>query len=251
MGNIDLDELVKKNWTYEAKEYSNIVNKELNGEMPEVWSAVIDGVLSHKTGLDVLDIGTGPGFFPIIMSKLGHRVTGVDSSVTMLDEAKENLKRNNVEATLMCESADDLPFEAESFDCVINRNVAWTLSNPEKSYLEWLRVLKKGGKLIIFDANWNYQYFDEKVMEEYKKNAAEYRLKFSNNELDNHTKEGIDFRTQMPLCKVKRPEWDMNFFMECDISKIMCDFDIYKYVWDDARKLVYGATPMFMVVIEK
>ena len=60
--------------------------------MPEVWSAVIDGVLSHKTGLDVLDIGTGPGFFPIIMSKLGHRVTGVDSSVTMLDEAKENLK---------------------------------------------------------------------------------------------------------------------------------------------------------------
>lgn len=103
------------------------------------------------------------------MSKLGHRVTGVDSSVTMLDEAKENLKRNNVEATLMCESADDLPFEAESFDCVINRNVAWTLSNPEKSYLEWLRVLKKGGKLIIFDANWNYQYFDEKVMEEYKK----------------------------------------------------------------------------------
>ena len=124
----------------------------------------------------VLDIGTGPGFFPIIMSKLGHRVTGVDSSVTMLDEAKENLKRNNVEATLMCESADDLPFEAESFDCVINRNVAWTLSNPEKSYLEWLRVLKKGGKLIIFDANWNYQYFDEKVMEEYKKNAAEYRF---------------------------------------------------------------------------
>ena len=151
----------------------------------------------------------------------------------------------------MCESADDLPFEAESFDCVINRNVAWTLSNPEKSYLEWLRVLKKGGKLIIFDANWNYQYFDEKVMEEYKKNAAEYRLKFSNNELDNHTKEGVDFRTQMPLCKVKRPEWDMNFFMKCDISKIMCDFNIYKYVWDDARKLVYGATPMFMVVIEK
>ena len=37
MGNIDLDELVKKNWTYEAKEYSNIVNKELNSEMPEVW----------------------------------------------------------------------------------------------------------------------------------------------------------------------------------------------------------------------
>ena len=55
MGNINLDELVKKNWTYEAKEYSNIVNKELNSEMPEVWSAVIDGVLSHKTGLDVLD----------------------------------------------------------------------------------------------------------------------------------------------------------------------------------------------------
>ena len=43
----------------------------------------------------------------------------------------------------------------------------------------------------------------------------------------------------------------MNFFMKCDISKIMCDFNIYKYVWDDARKLVYGATPMFMVVIEK
>ena len=37
----------------------------------------------------------------------------------------------------MCESADDLPFEAESFDCVINRNVAWTLSNPEKKFSQY------------------------------------------------------------------------------------------------------------------
>ena len=52
--------------------------------------------------------------------------------------------------------ADELPFENNVFDAVINRHVFWTMSDPEKAAAEWARVLKPGGKLVIIDGDWNH-----------------------------------------------------------------------------------------------
>ena len=38
----------------------------------------------------VLDIGTGPGFFAIILAEAGYQVTAVDYTEEMLKEAKKN-----------------------------------------------------------------------------------------------------------------------------------------------------------------
>ena len=45
-------------------------------------------------------------------------------------------------------------FADETFDVVISRNLTWTLPNAEHAYSEWMRVLKTGGILLNFDANY-------------------------------------------------------------------------------------------------
>ena len=42
----------------------------------------------------------------------------------------------------------------ESCDVVLSRNLTWTLPEPEKAYREWFRVLKPGGWLLNFDADY-------------------------------------------------------------------------------------------------
>ncbi len=51
---------------------------------------------SKKKDLKVLDLGCGPGFLSILLSKQGCQVTGIDYSNQMLEEAKHNAKENNV-----------------------------------------------------------------------------------------------------------------------------------------------------------
>lgn len=50
--------------------------------------------------------------------------------------------------------AQALSYAEESFDVVLSRNLTWTLPEPEKAYREWFRVLKSGGWLLNFDADY-------------------------------------------------------------------------------------------------
>ena len=45
-----------------------------------------------------------------------------------------------------------------TFDMIVSRNVTWNLEHPDRAYYEWMRVLKPGGVLLNFDANW-YHHF--------------------------------------------------------------------------------------------
>lgn len=59
--------------------------------------------------------------------------------------------------------AQNLAFMDNSFDVVISRNLTWNLEKPDQAYREWCRVLKSGGVLLNFDANWyGYLYDEEK-----------------------------------------------------------------------------------------
>lgn len=50
------------------------------------------------------------------------------------------------------------------FDVIISRNVTWTMEHPEEVYTQFKRVLKPGGRLPIYDANWHMHYYDDEMM---------------------------------------------------------------------------------------
>mgnify|MGYP000482475991 FL=1 len=64
----------------------------------------------------------------------------------------------------------NLEYEDESFDVVITRNLTWTLPDVDKAYKEWHRVLRKGGVLLNYDANYaNMKNLDATLIDDDKK----------------------------------------------------------------------------------
>lgn len=249
---MDLAQRIVKNWTDEADDYGENVRDELESETPKQWIRIINRYIPKDQTLDFLDIGTGPGFFPIILSKEGHRVTGIDCTLAMIEQAKTNARLYDTSPEFILAQGDDIPFDDECFDCVISRNVAWTLIRPAESYEEWLRVLKPGGKLFIFDANWNHRYHNTDLMKKHLEDLKNYNDIYKNDVLYHSLDdEGELLRRSVPLSKVMRPGWDLSFFSSMNVSRIICDLKVYESVWNEKRKTAFASTPMFLIVVEK
>ena len=104
----------------------------------------------EKKGLKVLDIGTGTGFLALMMAELGNEVYGVDVSEGMMNIGKEHAKERNVDVKFVKNEGENLQFDDDFFDVVVNCRVLWTLVDPDVSFKEWKRVMKPGGKVISF-----------------------------------------------------------------------------------------------------
>ena len=50
--------------------------------------------------------------------------------------------------------AEKTDFAEDSFDALVTRNLTWTLPHVGEAYREWFRILKPGGVLINFDADY-------------------------------------------------------------------------------------------------
>jgi len=106
----------------------------------------------------VLDVATGPGYVALGAAARGAtRVLGVDTSDTMIEEAKRYVaaeKDLRVHRATPIENisfavgdAAKLPAEDNSFDAVIMAFVLLHLPDPAAALKEAFRVLKPGGKL--------------------------------------------------------------------------------------------------------
>ena len=267
----NLLEEIESYWSTRTEGYSEVNEKELKGMQKKAWLEVLEdgfcGKVSmekecneenpdKKESLKILDIGTGPGFFSMILAEAGYHVTAVDYTPGMLEKAAENAakfignKKENIEFIRM--DAQALEFEDESFDVIVSRNLTWNLPHPEMAYKEWLRVLKTGGKLLNFDANWyGYLYDDEKreAYENDRKNVEKVSLD------DHYLCTDIDrmekIALQVPLSETKRPGWDVKVLEELGVAQIQVNEDIWQQVWSEEEKLNYGSTPMFMIEVKK
>ena len=150
-----MKEKSNKYWSKGADGYNKSVRRSLHSKREKkAWQEIFTDALG-KEKLKILDVGTGPGIVAFRLAELGHDVTGVDLSEEMLKNARENAAKFNLPVEFRHGDAENLPFEDESFDTVINRAVLWTISNPEKAIAEWWRVLKSDGKLVIIDGTWD------------------------------------------------------------------------------------------------
>ena len=79
-------------WTMRAEGYSASIMDTIESGRSNHWLDIINSHLDSEGPLRVLDIGTGPGFFPIILGREGHKVTAVDYTQAMLDEAEAHCR---------------------------------------------------------------------------------------------------------------------------------------------------------------
>ncbi|WP_433802763.1 class I SAM-dependent methyltransferase [Actinomycetospora sp. CA-084318] len=96
------------------------------------------------SGLDVLDLGCGPGVTTAALVGRGARVTGVDGSAPLLAHARGLSDA----AFVVHDLADPLPFPDGSFDLVVAGLVLHYLPDWTAVLAEVARVLRPGGRLV-------------------------------------------------------------------------------------------------------
>ena len=102
-----------------------------------------------------LDVGTGPGVFPIFISKAlpEIRIKGIDLSPVMIELAKKNAIDEGVKERMEFEvgSAYSLPCEDHSIDLLLCINTLHHLDRPVDFFNEVARALKENGAFVIVD----------------------------------------------------------------------------------------------------
>jgi len=116
--------------------------------------------------LKVLEIGSGYGFSLCCMLKLGLDVVGIEPGASAgfegrYERAIELLESNlitNARTRLLDATAENLPFDDNTFDAVISVAVLEHVRDLDMSMKEAIRVLKPGGLLWANVPNYNSIY---------------------------------------------------------------------------------------------
>ena len=247
-----IQQRIENYWITRADGYSQSIREELNSFKREAWQKLISEHAGQGDNIEALDIGTGPGFFAILMSDLGYKVTAVDCTEYMLQEAGKNTENAGFYVHFVKADAHKLPFLDNAFDLIVCRNLVWTLTNPQAVYQEWYRVLKKSGKVLVFDANWYLRLNDASLQEKYEKamKMAE-EMGYQDAVTREQEIECEDIARNLPLSYELRPEWDKKALLECGFQNVFVDVDISDKIYDEVKKVLYSSTPMFMICAQK
>lgn len=98
----------------------------------------------------VLEIGIGTGLNLEHYDKARlEKLVGLDPGVEMHRLARKRMDQAGLEVELVSLSAEQIPFEAASFDTVLVTYTLCTIPDPLAALREMRRVLKPGGELIF------------------------------------------------------------------------------------------------------
>jgi len=127
-------------WSRCAAEYLDGFAGLTRGTLPLLIEAARVGA-----GKRVLEIGSGPGHVAEALTQAGATVTGIDFSASMVDVARRSYPHIEFQEA----DAEELPFEADTFDAVVANFVVHHLARPEVVFQEVRRVLKPGGRFAF------------------------------------------------------------------------------------------------------
>ncbi len=211
----DWTDRVRDYWTARAWDFSAVRKNELHSDLCALWLREMNDFLPQDRKLDILDVGTGTGYFALLLAGEGHRLTGIDLTPAMLAEAEETAKEAGQEITFLLRDAQDTGFAGESFDAIVTRNLTWTLPEPENAYREWFRLLRKGGVLLNFDASYADNVRNQNQSASCISPSGVYGHVGVTPEL---ARENAEITLAMPAGVHERPRWDGELAREIGFS---------------------------------
>jgi len=119
----------------------------------ETWIEFLQTWLPQTNAI-VLDIGCGTGSLSIVLAELGHKVTGIDLSPSMISQAqaKAATRGFQIEFHIMDAAFPELPHN--QFDVIVCRHLLWALPEPKQVLQRWAKFLKQTGRLLLIEGYW-------------------------------------------------------------------------------------------------
>jgi len=137
----------------------NIEKAALRGEPSYVWRAgqqrrldMIIRAAGERIKGCILENGCGVGRYVEHLSPLGGTVIGLEYDFERAVEAKQNSYK------IINAAGETLPFPAGSFDLILSHEVLEHVQDDRAAIREMVRVLKPGGRAVIFCPNRGYPF---------------------------------------------------------------------------------------------
>ena len=238
----DRKEKIAGYWTKRSSDFKEQRREELHSPLAKRWMEEIAKYLPEKEHLRILDVGCGAGFFSILLAKRGHQVTGIDLTPDMILHARELAKEEQADCEFQVMDAENPEYDDETFDFVISRNLTWTLPDAQKAYKEWMRVLKPGGVLLNFDANYGAVDFTD---------TSDLPKNHAHNQIENTLmQECEDIKRQLSISNYARPAWDLEALSSSGVQQFQIDMGVSQRVYME-KNAFYNPTPLFAVCGKK
>jgi ubiquinone/menaquinone biosynthesis C-methylase UbiE len=100
---------------------------------------------------EVMEIGFGTGLNLPCYPKSIRKITTVDPNVGMHRLAQRRVKQTGIEVDQRVASGERLPFDADTFDCVVGTFTLCSITNVSQALSELFRVLKPGGRFLFLE----------------------------------------------------------------------------------------------------
>tara|TARA_B110001454_G_scaffold213729_1_gene232394 strand:+ start:335 stop:1192 length:858 start_codon:yes stop_codon:yes gene_type:complete len=138
----------------------------------------------------IVDAGCGAGMPLISIKKKGFNIIGYDKAKNMVEEAKINLKKNNLSSNLVFYDDFQNPknIKNNSVDCILGMGAFFYAQNFNKTIVNQSNKLKKNGRMIfslrnrLFDVATLNNYSEKFLNEIYetKKLKKNWKTKYKN-----------------------------------------------------------------------
>ena len=101
----------------------------------------------------ILEVGCGTGGLLVAARRSGLAIEGVDIAARWLVLARKRLDAAALSVRLTAAEASRLPWPDATFACVVADSLIEHLDDPSAALAEWLRVVRPGGRLVLWSPN--------------------------------------------------------------------------------------------------
>lgn len=151
--NFDLKEEIRDYWSKRSETFDLAFGHKIApGAEADAWQKPIRMALGPQPK-QVLELACGTGEVTQLIHDLGHDVTALDFSEAMLAVARRK-HAGKPRLRFLLADAEHTMEPDETYDAIVCRHLVWTLTRPEETLKEWFRLLRPGGRLVIFDGDW-------------------------------------------------------------------------------------------------
>ena len=154
LSNYSIRDEIREFWSERAATFDQSVGHEVFSESERRgWHRLIRKHLGDGHGRPLLDLACGTAVISHLMHDMGFKVTGLDWSEAMLEQARAKARKRGTDIRFIMRDAERTGEPDGSYYAITNRHLVWTLVDVPAAFAEWHRLLQPGGRLLIVDGN--------------------------------------------------------------------------------------------------